>query len=200
MAVKLNVADLEFILRQIKIAEAHAAGTNLTDIFVDADGNPVAAGTPGAVPALPDPKVPYGLRTVDGTYNNIVPGRETWGSADQAMPRLLDGSFINEMDESPLQGPPGTGPITNTDYSVIGAPSVTNGGHTGNVVDSDPRTISNLIADMSVNNPAAVAVWFNNEAAVAAWHAKPGNENMIPVAPGDARAVTEPNLYVAITT
>ena len=39
MTVKLNVADLDFILRQIKISEAHAAGTPLSEIWVDADGN-----------------------------------------------------------------------------------------------------------------------------------------------------------------
>ena len=31
-----------------------------------------------------------------------------------------------------------------------------NGGHTGNVADADPRTISNLIVDMTINNPAAL--------------------------------------------
>ena len=37
------------------------------------------------------------------------------------------------------------GVITNTDY-----------GTAGNVADADPRIISNLIADMTSNNPAAV--------------------------------------------
>jgi hypothetical protein len=37
--VELVRHDLEFILRQIKIAEAHAAGTPLTEIRVDANGN-----------------------------------------------------------------------------------------------------------------------------------------------------------------
>ena len=208
MAVSLNIADLEFILRQIKIAEAHASGTALTAIYVDAAGNPVIVppGGPvpvGAIPALPDPHVPYGLRTVDGTYNNIVPGRETWGAADQPMPRLLDGSFINDQDGDTMvlgATPGGVIAVTNTDYSIIGAPTspFINGGHTGNIADADPRTISNLVADMSINNPAVVAVWFNNEAAVAAWHAKPGNENLIPVVPGDP--VAGDGVHVAITT
>ncbi|MGL5012548.1 MAG: hypothetical protein ACRC6I_21990, partial [Paracoccaceae bacterium] len=189
MAVKLNTADLEFILRQIKIAEANSAGTPLTEIYVDANGNPVAAGTPGAIPAIPDPHVPYGLRTVDGTYNNLVPGRETWGAADQPMPRLLNGNFINDADGDTITLGPNT--VTNNNY-----------GQNGNVADADPRIISNLIVDMSVNNPAAVAVWFNNEAAVAAWHAKPGNEFNTPVAPGDARIGTSngEGIFVAITT
>ena len=71
MAVKLNQHDLEFILKQIKIAEAHTAGTPLTDMIVQ-------------------PHLPYGLRTVDGSYNNILPGRELWGAADQTMPRMFD--------------------------------------------------------------------------------------------------------------
>lgn len=181
MAVKLNLADLDFILRQIKISEAHAAGTALTDIWVDAAGNVVAPTDPGARLAIPDPHLPYGVRTVDGTYNNIVPGRETWGAADQTMPRYLSASFGNDADGDTMNLGPG-GTVTNTDYSVIGTPGAGNGGHSGNVADADPRIISNLVVDMSVNNPAAVAAWFANDAAVAAWmEANPGKT---PVAPG----------------
>lgn len=183
-AFTLNQADLAFILRQIKVAEAHAAGTALTSIYVDAAGNVVPQGTPGAVLAIPDPHVPVGLRTVDGSYNNVVPGRELWGSADQPMPRLLDGSFRNDADGDAFD-PDGPGP----------APTLLNGNYAGpgSIVDADPRTISNLIADMSINNPAAVSAWFANPLAVAAWEeAHPG---MTPVAPG---AVAGPN-ELAIT-
>ncbi|WP_160006093.1 peroxidase family protein [Rhizobium sp. 18055] len=145
-AFTLNLQDMIFILRQIKVSEAHATGTALTEIYVDADGNVVAANSPGALLAIPDPHVPVGLRTVDGTYNNIVPGRETWGAADQPMPRLLDGSFVNDADGDTFD-PDGPGPasVTNTDYGIA-----------GNVADADPRLISNLVVDMSMNNPAAV--------------------------------------------
>ncbi|WP_223217093.1 peroxidase family protein, partial [Rhizobium cauense] len=150
-AFTLNLQDMMFILRQIKVAEAHAAGTPLTEIYVDAEGNVVEAGTPGAVLAIPDPHVPVGLRTVDGTYNNIVPGRELWGAADQGMPRMLDGNVVNENEDTwtvDLDGPaPGSNPpVTLTD----------NYGTPGNVADRDPRQISNLIVDMSLNNPAAI--------------------------------------------
>lgn len=179
-AFTLNQADLAFILRQIKVAEAHAAGTALTSIYVDAAGNVVAQGAPGAQLAIPDPHVPVGLRTVDGSYNNVVPGRELWGAADQPMPRLLDGSFRNDADGDAFD-PDGPGP----------APTLVNGNYAGpgSIVDADPRTISNLIADMSVNNPAAVAAWFANPLALAAWEeAHPG---MTPVAPGAAAGPNE---------
>jgi len=40
MAVQLNQQDLSFILRQIRIAEAHASGIDLTELRVDpATGN-----------------------------------------------------------------------------------------------------------------------------------------------------------------
>jgi hypothetical protein len=81
MAVKLNQHDLEFILKQIKIAEAHVAGTPLTQL-------------------IDQPHLPYGLRTVDGTYNNLIPGRETWGASDQPMPRMFDPRWSNENDET----------------------------------------------------------------------------------------------------
>jgi len=185
MAVKLNVADLEFILRQVKISEAHAGGTPLTEIYVDAAGNVVPQGTVGSVLAISSPLVPNGLRTVDGTYNNLVPGQETWGASDTPMPRLLNPNFINDADGDVMPlGPPGGPLVTNTNYGVIGVPSGSNGGHTGNVADADPRIISNLVVDQSVSNPAAVAAWFANDAALAAFHARHG-EDAIPVRPGE---------------
>ena len=137
-AFTLNQADLAFILRQIKVAEAHAGGTALTSIFVDAAGNVVEQGTPGAVLAIPDPHVPVGLRTVDGQDNNVVPGREAWGAADQSMPRLLMPSFTTGSGTIPGVG-------TGGNYEVSGV-----------IVDAAPRTVSNLIVDMSLNNPAAI--------------------------------------------
>ncbi|MGG5808600.1 peroxidase family protein [Falsiroseomonas sp. CW058] len=115
--------DIQFILNQIKIAEQHAAGTPITDL-------------------IPDPELPWGLRTVDGSYNNIVPGREQFGAADQPFPQLLESNF--RIAEPNPFGPPNGPP---TSYAQTG----------GIVVDSQPRLISNLIVDQTANNPAAVA-------------------------------------------
>src|SRR5690606_24239073 len=155
MAVKLNQHDLEFVLKQIKIAEAHASGIPLTEIRVDANGN---YGTVGTL-AISQPHLPYGLRTVDGTYNNILPGRELWGAADQTMPRMFDPYWRNEADGDTMPfGPPGGPAVTNNDYGVVGQPGspMVNGGHSGNVADADPRIISNLIVDQTPANPAAI--------------------------------------------
>ena len=54
-------SDLDFILAQIKIAEAHAAGEPLF-------------GANGLIPAN---NISWGLRTVDGTNNNLDPGPTT---------------------------------------------------------------------------------------------------------------------------
>ncbi|MFP3498924.1 peroxidase family protein, partial [Pseudomonas sp. SIMBA_059] len=70
--------------------------------------------------------VPFGLRTVDGSFNNLVAGQSEFGASDNAFLRLLDASYR---------------------ANYVG---------TGNVVDSQPRTISNLIVDQTANNPAAV--------------------------------------------
>ena len=152
-AFKLNFADLQFVLRQIKISEANStahAGASalvLTEIYVDADGNPVPSGTPGAILAIPDPHVPFGLRTVDGRNNNIVAGREEWGAANTAMPRLFEPSYLNDTDGDSIDinGAAPGGVLTGGNYGVPGT-----------IVDSDPRTISNLIVDMSFKNPAAI--------------------------------------------
>ena len=50
-----SASDLDFILEQIKIAERHAAGEDLADI-------------------LPNLNERLGLRTVDGSFNSLIPG------------------------------------------------------------------------------------------------------------------------------
>ncbi|MCY0096968.1 peroxidase family protein [Hoeflea ulvae] len=157
--VNLVKHDLEFILKQIKIAEAHSAGTELTEIYVNAEGNVVPAGTPGAVLAISDPLAPYGLRTVDGSYNNLVADREQWGAADEEFLRLTTPVWRNESDDSITfgAGSPGEVVFTDGNYGEMGQPSPASMGlGGGTVVDADPRTISNLIVDQTLSNPAAI--------------------------------------------
>src|SRR5262247_4682642 len=118
MAVTLIRSDLEFILQQIMIAERHAAGEDLPSL-------------------LPNSLVPFGLRTVNGTFNNVVPGRENFGAADQLFPRLTDPTFRTAE--------------SGTTYSQT----------SGIVIDSQPRIISNLISDQTANNPAAYATAYD---------------------------------------
>lgn len=135
--VTLVKHDLEFILKQIHIAEAHSDGGDLAQLVAEAGQ---AAGAGDAAP-LQAHLLPYGLRTVDGSYNNLLAGRETWGAADQPFIPLTERVFRNEGDDS-------FAPITgNNDYA-----------QPGHVVDVDPRLISNLIVDQTSNNPAAVIV------------------------------------------
>ncbi|MCP2020377.1 peroxidase family protein [Pseudomonas laurylsulfatiphila] len=108
-----NKSDLEFILKQIFIAEANADGASLSDL-------------------LPNSQVPFGLRTVDGSFNNLVNGQSEFGAADNAFPRLLDPSFLSPA------------------YAG-----------TGTVIDPQPRIISNLVVDQTANNPAAYASAFD---------------------------------------
>ena len=107
-------SDLQFILAQIKIAERHAAGEDLLDL-------------------VDNPRMAQGLRTVDGSFNNLVQGQTEFGAADNTFPRLLEPDFIDAD--------------AGTSYTQT----------SGTVIDSDPRTISNLIVDQTANNPAAVA-------------------------------------------
>jgi Ca2+-binding RTX toxin-like protein len=119
--------DLEFILNQIIISEQHAAGADLASL-------------------LPNPFLPYGLRTVDGTYNNLLPGQEQFGAADNPFPRALDPHFLNDADGDVMPLGPFPAPvITNTNYGLPGS-----------VADADPRIISNLISDQTISNTAAV--------------------------------------------
>ncbi|WP_458371007.1 peroxidase family protein [Pseudomonas fluorescens] len=106
-------SDLEFILKQIFIAEANADGASLIDL-------------------LANTQVPFGLRTVDGSFNNLVTGQTDFGAADTDFPRLLDPSFLS------------------AEYAG-----------TGTVIDPQPRIISNLVVDQTANNPAAYASAFD---------------------------------------
>jgi Ca2+-binding RTX toxin-like protein len=130
-AVTLIKSDLDFILQQIKMAENHAAG------------NPLLGTGPLQVS---NPLFPYGLRTVDGRDNNLLPGQGNFGAADQRFPRLTSPLFREAEVVPDLDGP---GPMTSgpTHYNQT----------TGIVWDSRPRTISNLIADSTPSNPAAGA-------------------------------------------
>ncbi|MFN6122452.1 MAG: peroxidase family protein, partial [Actinomycetes bacterium] len=136
----LNSADLRFILDQIKIAERHAATATPT--------NPCGTLMGDAPHQIPDTAtggelLPWGLRTVDGTCNNLLPGGENWGAADELMPRL---SPVELRSAQPFD-PPGPDAPVPTSYTQT----------SGIVVDSAPRVISNLIVDQTATNPAALA-------------------------------------------
>src|SRR5262245_18651062 len=114
-------SDLEFILQQILYAEAGGIdGSNLVNV-------------------LPNVQVPFGLRTVDGSYNNLVFSESAGidqsqcGAADTVFPRMLTPTFRV------------------ADFGTTYAQT------SGTVIDAEPRIISNLIVDQTANNPAAVA-------------------------------------------
>jgi hypothetical protein len=132
---EITPSDLAFILKQIKIAEHHAGTFTAED---------PCRGLVGDGPnQIPSPLVSYGLRTVDGSCNNLIADQEQFGAADQKFPRLTTPEF-KDADPVP-QGFPGAG--SSTTYKST----------KGFVFDSEPRTISNLIVDQTSSNPAAIA-------------------------------------------
>ena len=126
--------DLKFILKQIKIAEHHA----ITYSAANMCGTLVGPGPD----QIPDRLTSYGLRTVDGSCNNLFQGREAFAATDQPFPRLTKPVFRDAEDS-----PAAFGPSHPTSYKQ----------RTGSVFDSQPRTVSNLIVDQTSTNPAAVA-------------------------------------------
>ena len=76
----VTAGDLSFILKQIKIAERHSATQTAS--------NPCGTLVGPAADQIPDRLTAYGLRTVDGSCNNLFAGRETFAAADQPFPRL----------------------------------------------------------------------------------------------------------------
>ncbi|MCW2956704.1 MAG: heme peroxidase [Thermoleophilia bacterium] len=132
---RLNAGDMRFILKQIKISEAHATKESGPGDPLIGDGEFQIA----------NPMLPYGLRAVDGSENNLEPGQNTYGAVDQTMPRLSPATFKG-AENSTVPGVGPVGPPGNTTYAS----------KNGNVVDSQPRMISNLIVDQTATNPAAV--------------------------------------------
>src|SRR3954453_2764930 len=132
--------DLAFILKQIKIAEHHAATAT--------PANPCGTLVGRGPDQIPDALTSYGLRTVDGSCNNLLPGREKFAAADVPFPRLA-GSPVFRNAEGVGAGFFGTGSPA--------VPSSSYAQKKGFVFDTQPRIISNLIVDQTSTNPAAVA-------------------------------------------
>jgi Ca2+-binding RTX toxin-like protein len=134
----ITPSDLSFILKQIKIAEHHAATYT--------PANPCGTLVGNGPNQIPSPLVSYGLRTVDGSCNNLIEGQDKFGAADQKFPRLTTPEFKAAEDSNV----PGIGPVGPPGQTTYASKS-------GSVVDSEPRTISNLIVDQTSSNPAAIA-------------------------------------------
>jgi Ca2+-binding RTX toxin-like protein len=131
--------DLAFILKQIKIAEHHAA--------TETPANPCGTLLGPGPDQIPDAITSYGLRTVDGSCNNLLPGREKFAAADVPFPRLAPNPVFRQAEGVPagFLGP-GSPAIPTSSYAQ----------KKGFVFDSQPRIISNLIVDQTSTNPAAV--------------------------------------------
>ncbi|WP_307835772.1 peroxidase family protein [Phycicoccus sonneratiae] len=135
--------DLAFILKQVRIAERH------TTTLTPADPCGTLLNRPGDgipdVEQVPDILTAYGLRTVDGSCNNLKSAATfRVASADELFPRLTTPVF---RDADPI-----------TPSLPVGAPGPTSySQRTGAVVDAEPRVVSNLVADQTMTNPAAVA-------------------------------------------
>ncbi|MEC4673837.1 MAG: hypothetical protein VST68_06585, partial [Nitrospirota bacterium] len=119
--IAFDMEDMRFILDQIEIAEQHVAAP------VD-PSNPCAE----LQNLLPNLTAPLGLRTVDGSCNNLIPGQEGFGQADLPFPIDTIRDFRAAQ--------------AGTDY-----------GSATSVTDSTTRLISHLTTNQSVDNPAAVA-------------------------------------------
>jgi Ca2+-binding RTX toxin-like protein len=141
-------SDLDFILNQIKISEAHAAGQPLY-------------GTGGLIPAY---NLAWGLRTVDGSYNHLLPGQEKWGASDTPFNELLNPTF---RTVTMMMDPDGPGPAPTMPVSMPYTPgNDVDGPGTfatpGDVIDPSVRVISNLLVDQTLSNPAAILTALQN--------------------------------------
>lgn len=157
---QINFADLQRILESIKIAERDAAGENLLAVITEiATGSPALAGTTFVNAA----NLPLGLRRVDGSDNHLIPGSPNGvltGASDQPFTRLVQPRYISATGTAPLDLDPGASSLLVNNSSYEPGPLHTQNDqpiHPNSLVDASVRTISNLIVDQTVNNPAAIA-------------------------------------------
>jgi len=117
-------SDLSHILRQIQIAERHVAQNNEPGWLAT---HGVCDALVGSGPhQISSPLVADGLRTVDGSCNNLIHGQETFGASGEVFPRLTTPNFRDAESVPPGFGPPG--PPVPTSYNQ----------QSGLVLDSQP--------------------------------------------------------------
>jgi hypothetical protein len=132
--VQFIKSDLDFILQQILIADAGGiTGSNLVNV-------------------IPNVQLPWGLRTVDGSYNNLVFSeaagidQSQFGAADTVFPRMLTPTFrVADPVAFDPDGPGGQAVGDATSYAQTA----------GSVFDAQPRIISNLIQTAGLGITAA---------------------------------------------
>src|SRR5712691_6469093 len=148
----LDAGDLRFIYHAIEIAQDHSSAVTTA---CPTCGTLLGSG-PNQVNLFgnPDAQLPLGLRTVDGSFNNLVPipDQHLFGKADLLFPRLTVPNF-RSAETLPFD-PDGAGGQAAGDPTSYAQKS-------GFVSDSQPRLISNLIVDQTANNPAAAAAALN---------------------------------------
>ena len=129
-------ADLAFILKQIKIAERHSrAFEGIPDPGTPLNPDPI--GDPEYCQSLvgpgrdqiPDRLTSYGLRTVDGSCNNLFPDRDKFAASDQPFPRLTTPLFSAAQGSPTDFFGPGSGTIPSSSYAQ----------KKGFVFDDEPR-------------------------------------------------------------
>ncbi len=154
MAFTLQVSDIHWLNSQTLIAEQHTAAL---DAFALANGRP-ATNQESANILLQlvggNPAAAAGIRTIDGTLNNLPPGNPNFSSTGQSFPRLT----APVTPTGDLLGTGGFAGVTNTVYT----PGAT-------VADAQPRFISNVVstqttsnqplADLGIASPAIYSHW-----------------------------------------
>lgn len=181
----LNITynDLQYILDQIKMGEAHAkrTATSLTNLSVDVGSTTIkypynvtgadrcltatdvaaaatlsygATGLSGSY--LWTAEDPLGVRTVNGECNNIssVMAEPSGSTTPKAGDTAAWGSAEKTFTRLAPQANIPNSTLTLTNTQKLYETP------TANVVDPSPRVISNLISDQSLNNPAAVAAGY----------------------------------------
>ena len=155
-------SDLDFILKQIKISEDHA-------LYVQSNGTQGAplygpSLNPNAVASIPSYNIAWGLRTVDGSYNHLLPGQEQWGASDREFPELMPPEYRTVTAMVDFDGP-GPAPAVPVQMPYTPGNDVDGPGPNatpGDVIDPSIRIISNLIVDQTLGNPSAILTALQN--------------------------------------
>src|SRR5262249_32930938 len=92
--------DLDFILEQIKIAEENAAGVPLLSL-------------------VPNWDFQFGLRTLSGVNNNLLPFSAQFGAADNVFPRLATPPIFRTAEIQPANFFAPASPLPGGDHAAL---------------------------------------------------------------------------------
>jgi Ca2+-binding RTX toxin-like protein len=179
-------SDGKFLLRQLGAINLKIVGYSASKQplygYTDSNNKVTVLGELGSFNAIDvlgqDARSPLGLRTFSGVYNNLKPGRETWGAANVDFLRSTKSNSFNYLSQNvnnaafdPGRFGPGSPGFQASFQTAANGQTIANGVANSSalyenafktVVDYTPRMISQTIASQAALDRLGIATAVDN--------------------------------------